>query len=168
VQTKEAIRFSLNLAEEAVLQSLKSIEDAPMTFPTANGGCHPMWVMGHLALVEAMTHGMLAAEANPIAQWGPLFGQETTASADAAKYPPFAEVRDRYVQLRKRTLHLLDGFSEADLDKKVANPPPGLEAHFATYGKALLTLAMHQTMHRSHIADAVRAAGREVPTPVAA
>jgi hypothetical protein len=62
----------------------------------------------------------------------------------------------------------LDSFSEADLDKRVSNPPAGLEEHFATYGKALLTLALHQGLHRSHITDAVRAAGRAVPLPVAA
>src|SRR5205085_11579877 len=115
-------------------------EDVPLTFPTAKGGCHPLWVMGHLALVEAMTHELLVGEANPIANWGALFAPGTIPTADAAQYPPFQEVRNRYTQLRKRTLQLLDSFSEADLDRRVANPPQGLEEHFATFGKALLTL----------------------------
>ena len=166
--TKDAILFSLNLAEGAMLQSLLAIEDAPLTFPTSNGGCHPMWVLGHLAFVEAMTHEFLTGEANPIASWGSMFGPSTRASSDAGQYPAFQEVRSRYAQLRTRTVQLLDSFSEADLDKRVANPPEGLEEHFATYGKALLTLALHQTMHRSHITDAVRAAGRQVPSLVAA
>ena len=166
--TKDAIRFSLNLADEAMLKSLSAIEDAPLTFPTSNGGCHPMWVLGHLALVEAMTHELLAGEANPIASWGSMFAPSTIPSAEAGQYPPFQEVRSRYTQLRKRTLQLLDSFSEADLDKRVSNPPPGLEEPFSTYGKAFLTLALHQMMHRSHITDAVRAAGREVPSLVAA
>lgn len=166
--TKDAIRFSLNLAEEAMLQSLAAIEDAPLTFPTSNGGCHPMWVLGHLALVEGMTHELLGGEANPIASWGSVFASGTQPSGDAGQYPTFAEVRARYTQLRKGTLQLLDSLSEADLDKHVANPPQGLEEHFLTYGKALLTLALHQTMHRSHISDAVRAAGRAVPQAIAA
>src|SRR5438552_2841351 len=151
-----------------MLQSLLAIEDAPLTFPTSNGGCHPMWVLGHLAFVEAMTHELLAGEANPIASWGSMFGPSTIASAEDGQYPPFQEVRSRYTQLRKRTLQLLDSFNEADLDRRIPNPPQGLEEHFATYGKALLTLALHQMAHRSHITDAVRAAGREVPSPVAA
>ena len=166
--TKDAIRFSLTLADQAVMQSVPAIEDAPLTFPTPNGGCHPMWVLGHIAFIEALTHEMLAGEANPIANWGAMFGPTTSACADASQYPAFSEVVARYTQLRKRTLQLLDSWTEADLDKKVANPPQGLEEHFATYGKALLTVALHQTMHRSHITDAVRAAGREVPVPVAA
>ena len=166
--TKDAIRYSLKVAEESMLRSLPAIEDAPFTFPTSNGGCHPMWVLGHLTLVEAMTHELLAGDANPIASWGAMFAPGTTPSAEAAQYPPFQEVRSRYTQLRKRTLQLLDSLSEADLDKRVANPPQGLEEHFATYGKALLTLALHQMSHRSHITDATRAAGREVPSPIAA
>jgi hypothetical protein len=167
VYTKDAIRFTLKLAEEAMLQSLPAIEDAPLTFPTPQGGCHPMWVLGHLTFVEAMTHELLGGDVNPIASWGSIFGPTTTAGADAAQYPPFQEVRSRYTQLRNRTLQLLDSLSEVDLDKRVATPPPGLEEHFATYGKSLLTLALHQAMHRSHITDAVRAAGRAVPAPIA-
>ena len=166
--TKDAIRFSLNLAEAAMLQPLLAIEDAPLTFPTSNGGCHPLWVLGHLAFVEAMTHELLTGEANPIPSWGSMFGPSTITSADARQYPAYQEVRARYAQLRKRTFQLLDSFSEADLDKRVSNPPPGLEEHFGTYGKTLLTLALHQTLHRGHITDAVRAAGRAVPVPVAA
>lgn len=158
--TKDAIRFSLNVAEEAMLQSLAAIEDAPLTFPTSNGGCHPMWVVGHLTLVEAWTHEMLAGDPNPIENWGLMFGPGTSPAADPSEYPSFQEVRSRYTEGRKRTLQLLDSLSEGDLDKRVANPPQGLEEHFATYGKSLLTLALHQMLHRSHITDAVRAAGR--------
>ncbi len=50
--TKDAIRYSLNLADQATMRSLATIEDAPLTFPTENGGCHPLWVIGHLAFVE--------------------------------------------------------------------------------------------------------------------
>ncbi len=166
--TKDAIRFSLNVAEEAMPQFLPAIEDAPLTFPTSNGGCHPMWVLGHLTLVEAMTHELLAGEPNPIAEWGPLFGPGTVPSADPSRYPAYQEVRSRYSQLRRRTLALLDSFTEEDLDTRVSNPPPGLEAHFATYGKALLTLALHQMSHRSHLTDALRSAGREAPAAAAA
>ena len=124
--------------------------------------------VGHLALVEAMTHEMLAGEANPIASWGAVFAPGTTPTAKASDYPPFAEVRAQYTQLRKRTLQLLDGLSDTDLDKRVANPPQGLEKHFETYGKALMTLSIHQMIHRSHLTDAVRNAGREVPSAIAA
>lgn len=161
--TKDAIRFSLQLADQATMQTLATIEDAPLTFPTENGGCHPLWVMGHLAFVEGVTHEMLGGGGNPVAHWAPIFGQDTVPTDDAAQYPAFANVRDQYVQLRSRNLQILDAMTEADLDKPTPWQPKGLEEHFATMGKALLTVAIHQMAHRGHITDAIRAAGRAAP-----
>ena len=158
--TKDAIRHSLDVAHGAILQSLATIEDVPVTFPTPNGGCHPLWVIGHLAYVEGMTHHLLGIGANPLADWAKFFDQGTTPVADASQYPPIEEVRERYIELRKRTIQFLDSLSEAELDTPTQFQPAGLEQHFATYGKSLLSVALHQMSHRSHIIDAVRAAGR--------
>jgi hypothetical protein len=160
--TKDAIRYSLDLAEQGILRPLADIEDAPTTFPTPNGGCHPLWVIGHLAYVEGLTHQLLEIGPNPVADWSKYFEQGTTPTADASQYPPFAEVRARYAALRKRTLEMLESMTEADLDTPTKFQPTGLEEHFSTYGRSLLTVAMHQMLHRSHITDAVRAAGRSV------
>jgi hypothetical protein len=161
--TKDAIRYSLNLADQAMMRSLETIEDAPLTFPTENGGCHPLWVVGHLAFVEGLAHEMLGGGASPVADWAAVFGQDTIPTADAARYPSLGEVRAQYVHLRKRNLMLLESMTEADLDKATPSQPKGLEAHFATYGKALLTIAMHQMSHRGQITDAIRTAGRVTP-----
>jgi hypothetical protein len=165
--TKDAIRYALNMADQATMRSLATIEDAPLTFPTANGGCHPLWVMGHLAFVEGVTHEMLGGGANPVAHWAEIFGQDTVPAAEAAQYPAFAKVRDKYMQLRYRNLQLLDSMTEADLDKPTPWQPKGLEEHFATFGRAFLTIALHQMAHRAHISDAIRAAGRATPAPTA-
>jgi hypothetical protein len=166
--TKEAIRFSLNLAEQAMLRSLETIEDAPLTFPTEKGGCHPLWVMGHLAFVEGLTHDILGGGGNPVAPWAPIFGPDTVPVADAREYPTLANVRERYVEIRKLNLQILEGMTEADLDKPTPWQPKGVEEHFATFGKALLTVALHQMMHRGQITDAVRSAGRATPVPAGA
>ena len=89
--TKDAIRYSLNLADQAMMRSLETIEDAPLTFPTENGGCHPLWVVGHLAFVEGLTHEMLGGGSNPVAHWAAIFGQDTVPTADAAQYPALRE-----------------------------------------------------------------------------
>ena len=161
--TKDAIRYSLNMAEHATMRALATIDDAPLTFPTEKGGCHPLWVMGHLAFVEGSTHEMLGGGANPVAHWAAIFGQDTVPTADPAQYPAFAKVRAQYVELRHRNLQLLDSMTEADLDRPTAWQPTGLEEHFATFGKALLTVALHQMAHRAQITDAFRAAGRATP-----
>jgi hypothetical protein len=166
--TKDAIRYSLNLAEQATMRALATIDDAPLTFPTEKGGCHPLWVMGHLAFVEGLTHEMLGGGANPVAHWAAIFGQDTVPTADPSQYPAFTRVRAQYVELRHRNLQLLESMTEADLDRPTASQPKGLEEHFATFGKALLTVALHQMAHRAHISDAIRAAGRATPVLAAA
>jgi len=162
MQTKEAILFALTLADRTVLSVIDEMSDAPTTFPTSNGGCHPLWVLGHLALVEGSLPAVLFGEPNPVAEWQPLFGKESQPVSDRAAYPPFAEVRAKYVRLRESNLKLLQSLSEADLDKATKAPPKGLEREFDTYGRSFLTLALHQMLHRANVTDARRAAGRTV------
>jgi hypothetical protein len=158
MHTKDAIKFALTVSNGAVLSVIDEMSGAPTTFPTPNGGCHPLWVLGHLALVEGSIPAALTGEANPVAAWGRYFGEQSEPVADPAAYPSFAELREKYAQLRERNLQLLDSLSEADLDKPTVAPPKGREREFATYGTSFLTLALHQMIHRSHVTDARRAA----------
>jgi DinB superfamily len=157
---KEAIKFALNTSNRAVLSAIDKMSDASTTFPTPNGGCHPLWVLGHLTLVEGMIPGVLFGHENPVAEWQKYFGEGSEPVDNGAAYPPFAEVRKKYLELRERNMTLLDSLSEEDLDKPTKAPPKGREQEFATFGRSFLVLALHQTMHRSHVTDAVRAAGR--------
>jgi len=166
--TKDAIRYALGLAEGAFLPAVDAMADAPLTYPTSNGGCHPLWVMGHLAVVEGMLTAMLTQGDNPTQHWEPLFGQDSVASADASRYPAFEQVRATFLDLRRDNLKRLDAMTEVDLDRATPWQPRGLEEHFSTVGRALLTVALHQTMHRGQVTDAVRASGRRVTRPAAA
>ena len=158
MQTKDAIAFALTAADGAALSVIDEMSGAPTTFPTPNGSCHPLWVLGHLALVEGSIPAILTGEPNPAAAWQKYFGQNTEPVDDPGAYPPFAEVRAAYVRLREQNLALLASLSESHLDKPAVAPPPGLERHFATYGASFLTLALHQMLHRGHVTDARRAA----------
>ena len=160
MHTKDAIKFALTVSNGAVLSVIDEMSDAATTFPTPNGGCHPLWVLGHLTLVEGMIPEILFGEKNAAAEWQPHFGENSEAVANAGAYPPFAEVRDKYRQLRERNLKLLESLSEADLDRPTKAPPKGREKEFATYGQSFLVLALHQTMHRGNVTDARRAARR--------
>jgi uncharacterized damage-inducible protein DinB len=160
MQTKDAIKFALTVSNGAVLSVIDEMSDAATTFPTPNGGCHPLWVLGHLTLVEGMIPEVLFGEKNAAAEWQPHFGENSEPVADTRAYPPFAEVRERYRQLRERNLELLDSLSDADLDKPTKAPPKGREKEFANYGQSFLVLALHQTMHRGNVTDARRAAVR--------
>jgi hypothetical protein len=158
--TKEAIQFALTTANGAVMSAIDQMSDAATTFPTPNGGCHPLWVIGHLTMVEGMIPEVLFGDKNPVADWQKYFGENSEPVDDPGAYPPFAEVRKKYLELRERNLKLLESFSEEDLDKPAKAPPRGREREFGAYGRSFLVLALHQTMHRSHVTDALRAAGR--------
>jgi uncharacterized damage-inducible protein DinB len=160
MQTKDAIKFALTVSNGAVLGVIDEMSGAATTFPTPKGGCHPLWVLGHLTLVEGTIPAILFGDKNPAAEWQKYFGESSEPVADAGAYPPFAAVREKYLQLREQNLKLLESLSEADLDKPTKAPPKGLEGEFATYGQSFLTLALHQTMHRGNVTDARRAAGR--------
>jgi uncharacterized damage-inducible protein DinB len=162
MQTKEAILFALTLSDRAVLSAVDEMSDAPTTFPTPNGGCHPLWVLGHLALVEGSIPAVLFGQPNPVADWQSLFGGMSQPVNDRAAYPSFAEVRAKYVELRESNLKLLQSLSEAELDNPTKAPPEGLAHEFDTYGRSFLTLALHQMLHRANVTDARRAAGRTV------
>ena len=112
---KDAIKFALTISNGSVLSVIDEMSDAATTFPTPNGGCHPLWVLGHLTLVEGMIPATLFGEKNPVAEWQQYFGENSKPVADAGAYPPFAEVREKYLQLRERNLNILESLSEADL-----------------------------------------------------
>jgi hypothetical protein len=156
--TKDAIKFALTLSDRAVLSVIDEMSDAATTFPTPNGGCHPLWVLGHLTLIEGTIPEILFGDKNPAAKWQHYFGDGSEPVADASLYPPFAEIREKYLQLREQNLKLLESLSEADLDKSTKAPPKGREQEFATYGRSFLTLALHQVLHRGNVTDARRAA----------
>ena len=160
MHTKEIIQFALTVSNKAVLSIIDEMSDAPTTFPTLNGGCHPLWVLGHLTVIEGAIPEVLFGETNPLEQWQQYFGKGTEPVADSSKYPPLAEVREKYIQLRERNLKLLESLSEEDLDKPTSTQPKGLEREFATYGQSFMTLALHQMSHRSHLTDARRTAAR--------
>ena len=65
MQTKDAIKFALTVSNKAVLSVIDEMSGAPTTFPTPNGGCHPLWVLGHLALVEGIDPGGAVRRAEP-------------------------------------------------------------------------------------------------------
>jgi len=108
---------------------------------------------------------VLFGNPNPVAEWQKYFGENSEPDGNANAYPTFAEVRTKYLELRDQNLKILASLAEEDLDKPTEAPPKGREDEFATFGRSFLVLSLHQMMHRSHVTDTLRTAGR---TPHAA
>src|SRR5262245_54333208 len=131
----EVVRHALEMSDKLANTMLEDMREAPLTQPTARGGNHPLWVVGHLAFSEGQLYQMMTGERNPLVGWSKFFAGGTEPSADAGHYPKFDEVFGKYRQLRAATLKRLDGMDDAALDR----PAPS----FGTVGKALTAIAMH-------------------------
>jgi hypothetical protein len=149
----DVVRNALQMSDKLANTMLEDMRDAPLTQPTARGGNHPLWVIGHLAITEGQLHHMLSGEPNPVEHWSGLFAGGTEPSTDASRYPAFDQVLGKYRQLRAANMKRLDGMDDAALDRPARA--------FGTVGKALTAIAMHQMLHLGQVADARRTAGRK-------
>jgi hypothetical protein len=162
VKTVGFIRQSLDSSARATLMLIEDMKDRPLTFPTPKGGNHPLWVLGHLAWVEGnVIQQVMLGRPNPVADWKELFGIGSEATADAARYPAFAEVHKAFQDLRAETLKTLEPLSDADLDQPCKACPAELKQFLGTYAQCFLVLIFNTMHHRGQVADARRAAGRK-------
>ncbi len=162
MQSKDLIKMNLESSAGMVLKMAQDMKDAPLTFPTPNGGNHPMWVLGHLTYSEgAIICGVMLGEPNPHEAWKEIFANGTEPVGDASGYPPFDEVIAKFQQTHEATLKLLDPLSENDLDQPSKNAPPQFESFFGTCRKCFMRMSNHRLTHYGQLADARRAAGRE-------
>jgi len=161
MQTKEFLKLNLEWATEKVLLLIEEMKDAPLTFPTPNGGNHPLWVLGHLAYSEGVIlQERMLGEPNPLAQWKDIFGDGTEPVDDSNVYPSFDQVMAKCREVHQANMALFDSLSEEDLDTPTKFCEPQHKKHFGTYRQCFQFVANHWLMHRGQVADARRAARR--------
>ena len=52
MQSIELIRDNLTRSRDHVLARIEDMRDYCVVFPTPRGGCHTLWVLGHLAYIR--------------------------------------------------------------------------------------------------------------------
>ncbi len=158
----DLLAAQIETSKGMVVPLLEDLADAPLTAPTPNGGNHPLWIAGHLVYSEgSLTGPLMFGTPHPLAEWGDSFGRGTEPSDEAATYTvSIPEIIAKWDEIRENTLAQLAKLTDEDLDNATADCPPGREAFFGTYGKALSAVAFHPYMHRGQLADARRALGR--------
>lgn len=163
MQAIDAIRYALNTSLQWAASLAEDLKDQPLAQPTAKGGNHAMWVMGHAACSERGLLGMITGEPSPIAEWDALFGGGTEPKADASQYPAYPEVLRAFKEARAATMRLLDSLAPARLNDKPAHLPDAFAElpDFQTVGRVLLFTAMHQMSHFGQLADVRRSLGRK-------
>jgi hypothetical protein len=162
MKTVDFIRISMDRSARAVLALIEDMKDIPFTFPTPKGGNHPLWVLGHLAWVEGnVIQQIMLGRPNPVAHWKSLFGLGSEVTAEAARYPIFAEVHKAFQNVHAETLKVLDTLSDDDLDRPSKECPPEFKEFLGTYAQCFLVTIFNTMHHRGQVADARRAAGRK-------
>ncbi len=162
MKTTEFIKDAMGFSKYFVTTLLEDMKDAPMKQPTVNGGNHPMWVLGHLVYSEAnLIHHMILGETNPLVEWKSMFGDGKEVGTDLSQYPPYEELLAKFEEVRAHSLKVLDGLTDADLDKPSQNCPPEREDFVGTIGKVFSIVVLHPAMHIGQVADARRADGRK-------
>ncbi len=44
METKSILLKNLQMGTQTTLSLIEDMKDAPLTYPTPNGGCHPLWI----------------------------------------------------------------------------------------------------------------------------
>jgi hypothetical protein len=158
----EFIRTALEMSATATLALIDDMRDALLTFPTPNGGNHPLWVLGHLAWSEGdIVQQAMLGRPSPVAHWKGLFGIGSEPAAEAARYPTLEELRRTFQDLRAETLRVLATLTDVDLDAPSKGCPPEFQRFLGTYAQCLLVTVFNTLNHRGQVADARRALGRK-------
>lgn len=159
MQSIDLIRCNLKLSEEIVLARIEDMRNHALIFPTPRGGCHTLWILGHLAYIEALViRDFMLGDQNPLAHWKDTFDGAGVPGEDH-RFPSFDRVLEECRRVRSSTSSLIASLTEDDLDQRSAQVPKGAETLFGTYRSCLQYVANHWFMHRGQLADARRAAG---------
>ena len=154
------VRENLQRSESIVLSRIDDMRDHGMTTPTSAGGCHTLWILGHLAYIEGLViSGFMLGEANPLADWEKMFDGEQVCH-DHTRLVSFDRALTECRAMRASTVARLDTMTEQDLDRASANAPGGgTDLLFGNYRRCFQYAADHWLMHRGQLANARSAAG---------
>ena len=155
----EVLAHSLATSAHLFGTLAEDLRDHPMA-RAADGGIHATWAVGHVAFSEAHFHQMITGVDNPLASWGEHLAGGTTPTDDASVYPSYDEALEQLHALHKKTVELVKGMSETDLDRKVDGMPPEFDAFFGTVGKVFCAATIHPMHHNGQLADIRRSLGR--------
>ena len=155
----DLIHENLERSNSIVLSRIEEMREHCMVPPTRRGGCHTLWVLGHLAYIESLViRSFMLGETNPLADWEKMF-DGSDVSDDIGQLVPFDHALSACRAARAATISLLDSFDEADLDRTSLNSPDGTDELFGTYRRCFQYSCDHWLMHRGQLANARQAAG---------
>lgn len=149
----QAMRFGRGFLKMLLEKTPDSLFYTP-AFPGAN---HAAWVVGHLALTDNLFLTALAGQPSKIpAEWDALFGVNSKAIPDPAKYPSRAELMKVLDECRAA----LESWLSSLTDNQLLQPIEGDYAMFAANPAQLgSSSSFHDGFHAAQISATRRASG---------
>ena len=150
MQTKDAIKATMNLCSMVFDGYISDLEDAELMNRPGEGCNHLAWQIGHLIasetnLLESVCPGKSAALPDGFAE---AHGKENVDCDDASKFCTKEEYTSLWQQVRSATFAALDGLSDEALD---APSPEDFQAFCPTVGQMFILIGTHPMMHAGQI-----------------
>lgn len=161
MQTKDALRASLEMSHRILTTVLSDLSDAELLerpVPTAN---HIAWQLGHLIASERrMLETIPGANCPELpAGFAEQHGKETAAQQPAHGFASKAHYQELHESVRAATLIALDKLPDGELDTPVTGPIARLAP---TLGKLFLLASSHEMMHAGQFSVVRRKLGKPV------
>ena len=161
MQAKDAIRNTLVTGETVLDNYIKDLDDADLLVRPVEGMNHIAWQLGHLLLTERRLVEMIKPGASPPLPEGfeDGHGRQQFAEEDASKYLPRARYQELLKSQREATIQVLDGLSDADLDRA---DPEHFPPFAPTVGAVMNLVGTHALMHSGQFVAVRRKQGKPI------
>ena len=159
MNSREAIKVGLDMAEFVSLGYLEDLTETEMLHRPAVGANHISWQVGHIIASE--NHIMQAAIPGSMpalpAGFAEKYTKETASINDPAQLLPKTELLKVYREQRAATLAALTQLSDQDLDKE---SPEMIRSYAPNVAAAVSMQGSHWLMHAGQWAVVRRQLGR--------
>ncbi len=161
MDTKEAIRASMDLSDTVFGSYLSDLNDAELMMRPGEGCNHLAWQLGHLinSEVNILKSICPGKELELPAGFAEAHSKETAKSDDPSKFLSKNEYLSLYKQARSATLAALNDISDQQLS---APGPENFRSFCPTVGHVFVLIGTHPMMHAGQIVPVRRKLNKAV------
>src|SRR5262249_54996146 len=159
---RDAIRTALAGTRHLLVDYLKDLSDADLLVRPAPGANHAAWQLGHLIAAEALLLGPeLPGATYPElpAGFSDAYGTRGARKDGPDGFLGKEEYLALFERVRSVTMKLLDGLTDADLDRPTTGP---MAPYAPTLGALFLLVSNHTLMHGGQFTVVRRKLGKPV------
>jgi len=163
METRQILQLALQMSYDWNSELLNDLRDEPLAQPTANGGNHATWLVGHAICSRGGLMQMIRGDESPYAKWDHLFQGGTEPQTDPTIYPAYDELLEAYRDIHHKSLNALETTPSTQFDQAPEAVPESYREFpdFESVGRLLLFIAMHEMSHRGQLADIRKSLGRK-------